>query len=114
MGVATNNNINALLNSYATKESLNALTNNVNSNTETLALITNSDSGVLAKAKEYTNKKLESIPVASIETLGLVKIDNITIKLNEENQLYAAEVSTDILTQGEKELILNGGNALNN
>ncbi len=114
MGVATNNNINALLNSYATKESLNALTNNVNSNTETLALITNSDSGVLAKAKEYTNKKLESIPVASIETLGLVKIDNITIKLNEENQLDAAEVSTDILTQGEKELILNGGNALNN
>jgi len=42
----------------------------------------------------------------------LVKFDNTTIKMNENNQLYVAEVSTDVLKQGTAILVLNGGTAL--
>ena len=49
---------------------------------------------------------------ATSGTLGMVKIDDKTIKMNEKQQIYVAEVSTDRLAQGEQTLVLNGGNDL--
>ena len=68
---------------------------------------------------EYINKELilpalegiTSNPATS-GTLGMVKIDDKTIKMNEKQQIYVAEVSTDRLAQGEQTLVLNGGNDL--
>lgn len=68
---------------------------------------------------EYINKELilpalegiKSSPATS-GTFGMVKIDDKTIKTNEKQQIYVAEVSTDRLAQGEQTLVLNGGNDL--
>lgn len=68
---------------------------------------------------EYINKELilpalegiTSNPATS-GTLGMVKIDDKTIKMNKNQQIYVAEVSTDRLAQGEQTLVLNGGNDL--
>ena len=56
--------------------------------------------GAIATAKAYTDEK-----IAEIHT-----VDNDTIKLN-NNKAYVAKVSTDVLVQGEQELVLCGGNA---
>lgn len=47
---------------------------------------------------------------ATQDKLGVVKLDGQTIKMNDENQLYVAEMSTDNLVQGKHTLVLNGGN----
>lgn len=83
----------------------------VNANKDAIATITDPATGVLAQAKAYTNEKIGDIPTATKEILGLVKYDDATIKMNASNQLYVAEVSTDLLAQGEKTIILNGGSA---
>ena len=57
--------------------------------------------GSIATAKAYTDEK-----IAEVHT-----VDNDTIKLNEDNKAYVAKVSTDVLVQGEQELVLCGGNA---
>lgn len=49
---------------------------------------------------------------ATSEKFGMIKIDDKTIKMNENQQIYVAEVSTDRLAQGEQTLVLNGGNDL--
>ena len=51
--------------------------------------------GAIATAKDYTDEK-----IAEIHT-----VDNDTIKLN-NNKAYVAKVSTDVLVQGEQELVL--------
>ena len=58
------------------------------------------------------NEKVGSIPIYELPTatatrLGGVKLDNKTIKMNEDQQIYVAEFSTDFLIQGEKTLVLN-------
>lgn len=64
-------------------------------------------------AATLTNKKAEiSIPAATTEALGLVKVDNNTIVV-EEGVISVKEISTDLLTQGTKTLVLNGGSAKN-
>ena len=83
----------------------------VNANKDAIAAITDPATGILAQAKAYTNEKIGDIPTATKEILGLVKYDDATIKMNASNQLYVAEVSTDLLAQGEKTIILNGGSA---
>lgn len=65
----------------------------------------------LADAKTYTNEQIEAIPAASADTKGLVKVDNTTIEVKDE-VIAIKSVSTDILTQGVIELILNGGTAI--
>lgn len=62
---------------------------------------------------EYVTEAINGIelPLATKETLGLVRFDDKTIKMNDNNQLYVAEVSTDNLVLGSKTLVLNGGNA---
>ena len=58
------------------------------------------------------NEKVSNIPTYELPTatairLGGVKLDNKTIKINEDQQIYVAEFSTDFLIQGEKTLVLN-------
>lgn len=67
-----------------------------------IAAINDASTGILANAKAHTD--------ASIAALLVKDVDNKTIKLN-EGKAYVAEVSTDVLAQGEKELILSAGNA---
>lgn len=83
----------------------------VNKNKEDIAAIIDADTGILAKANKYTDDKIAGIPAATADALGLVKYDNKTIKKDETDHLYVAEVSTDLLVQGSKTLILNGGSA---
>ncbi len=91
---------------------VNALANGaVKDNTEAIEAINNTENGILAQAKAHTNAQIAAIPVATAEVLGLVKYDDVSIKMNEFNQLYVAKVSTDILEQGEQVLVLNGGSA---
>lgn len=52
------------------------------------------------------------LPPASSSQLGGVKFDDETIKMNENQQIYVSKMSTDGLENGEKTLILNGGNDL--
>lgn len=47
---------------------------------------------------------------ATSDRLGSVKIDDNTIKMNENNQIYISQISTDNLVQGNMTLVLNGGN----
>lgn len=88
------------------------MTKAISDNAEAIAAINNETTGILATAKKYTDDSIAGLPTATAEALGLVKFDNTTIKMNENSQLYVAKVSTDILVQGEAELVLNGGNAL--
>jgi hypothetical protein len=81
-------------------------------NADDIAAINHETTGILAQAKSYADDAIANIPVATAEVLGLVKFDNDTIQMNENNQLYAAKVSTDILVQGTQTLILNGGSAI--
>ena len=83
----------------------------VNKNKEDIAAIIDTDTGILAKANKYTDDKIAGIPAATADAFGLVKYDNKTIKKDETDHLYVAEVSTDLLVQGSKTLILNGGSA---
>ena len=88
-----------------------ALISRVTANENAITAINHADTGILATSKKYTDDQIAAIPVAAAETLGLVKFDDTTIKMNESNQLYIAKVSTDVLEQGSAELILNGGTA---
>lgn len=87
------------------------MTKAINANTAAIEKINHAEEGILAQSKAYTDTQLAGIPVATVDTLGLVKIDNNSIKMNESNQLYVAKVSTDVLEQGTQILVLNGGSA---
>ena len=50
------------------------------------------------------------LPTATAAALGLVKVDDATIAVN-AGVISVKAVSTDLITQGTKELILNGGNS---
>ncbi len=76
-------------------------------NLEAIEAINDEKTGILAQAQAL----VDGIPVATAELLGLVKFDDETVKMNKSNQLYVAEVSTDILVQGADVLVLNGGTA---
>lgn len=82
-------------------------------NTNAISAINHETTGILAQANAYADSKVGAIPIATADVLGLVKVDNNTVKMNETNQLYVAKVSTDILEQGEQVLVLNGGSANN-
>ena len=83
----------------------------INANTAAITAINHADTGILAVAKKYADDKVVGIPTATATTLGLVKFDDATVKMNASNQLYVAKVSTDVLEQGSQVLILNGGTA---
>lgn len=83
----------------------------INANTEAINAINNEETGILAVAKDYTDTQIAALPIASVNAPGLVKFDDVSIKKNESDQLYVAQVSTDVLVQGTQELILDGGSA---
>ena len=83
----------------------------INANTAAINAINNEETGILAVAKDYTDTQIAALPIASATAPGLVKFDDISIKKNESDQLYVAQVSTDVLVQGTQELILDGGSA---
>ena len=83
----------------------------IEANTEAIAAINHAETGILVTAQKYADDQIAAIPAATAEVLGLVKIDNDTVKMNEANQLYVAKVSTDVLVQGAETLVLNGGSA---
>ena len=83
----------------------------VNTNTQAIAAINHSETGILATAKKYTDDQIAAIPVATEGVLGLIKYDNTTIKKNDSDQLYVDQISTDVLVNGANELVLNGGSA---
>ena len=80
-------------------------------NAAAIAAINNEETGILALAKSYTDSTIAGLPAATVEALGLVRYDGTTINKNENNQLYVAKVSTDILEQGSLTLVLKGGSA---
>lgn len=88
---------------------ISALDKRVEANETAIAAINHETTGILALAKEYTNNSIAAIPTASTNLLGLVKYDGKTINMNADNQLYVAEISTDLLVQGSKELRLCAG-----
>ena len=90
-----------------------AMANRITANETAINAINHADTGILANAKKYTDDAISGLPVATADALGLVKFDNNSVKMNENNQLYVAKVSTDVLEQGENVLILNGGSATN-
>lgn len=49
------------------------------------------------------------LPTATAAALGLVKVDNASITVNAGGVISVKAVSTDLLTQGTEELVLNGG-----
>lgn len=94
------------------KSGASAMAGNIKKNTDDIAAILHEETGILALAENYADAKIAAIPTATAEVLGLVKYDNDSIKMNENNQLHVAKVSTDLLTQGSAILILNGGSAI--
>lgn len=90
-----------------------AMANRITANETAINAINHVDTGILANAKKYTDDAIAGLPIATADALGLVKFDNDSVKMNENNQLYVAKVSTDVLEQGENVLILNGGSATN-
>ena len=89
------------------------MANAIEANAEAIAAINHVDTGILAQAKAHTDAAIAALPAATTETLGLVKYDNESIKMNESNQLYVDKVSTDVLEQGSMTLVLDGGSATN-
>lgn len=90
-----------------------AMAEAISDNADAIEAINHVDTGILAQAKAHTNAAIAALPAATAEALGLVKYDDVTIKMNDSQQLYVAKVSTDILEQGSMTLILNGGSAVN-
>lgn len=71
-------------------------------NAKTLSDILNENTGILAQAKAYTD--------GALLTMAMLKVDDDTIKIKDE-KAYVAKVSTDVLEQGEKDLILCAGSS---
>jgi hypothetical protein len=67
-----------------------------------LADILNENTGILAQAKAYTD--------GALLAMAMLKVDDDTIKIKDE-KAYVAKVSTDVLEQGEKDLILCAGSS---
>lgn len=84
----------------------------IEANTTAIAAINNETTGILAQAKSHAQNLFDSIPTATEGVLGLIKYDNATIKKNETDQLYVAQVSTDVLVNGTEEFIISGGSAV--
>ena len=82
----------------------------IKANDDAIAAINHESTGILATAKKYTDDQIAAIPAATAETLGLVKVDNVSIQA-ENGVISVKAISTDLLVNGEEELILNGGSA---
>lgn len=87
----------------------------ISANAEAIEAINDANDGILAKAKAHSDANLATAKEHAESAAAAVEakipgVDDKTIKLA-ENKAYVAEVSTDILVQGNLELVLCGGNA---
>lgn len=82
----------------------------IQGNTDLISTLNGDGEGSVNKKISDAIAAIPSIPAATASTLGLVKVGE-TISVDTEGTINVAKVSTDILVQGEKELILNGGSA---
>ena len=88
-----------------------AMAADIAANKTAIAAINNETTGILAVAKKYTDDSIAGLPLATGAVVGLVKVDDKTIQAAEDGTISVKAVSTDLLTQGIQELILDGGNA---
>lgn len=88
-----------------------AMAADIAANKTAIAAINNETTGILAVAKKYTDDSIAGLPLATGNVVGLVKVDNETIQAAEDGTISVKAVSTDLLTQGTQELILDGGKA---
>ena len=112
-----------------------ALIDRVAANETAIAAINSATDGILVSAKAYADEAasaaataaVNGIPAATAETLGLVKVDNSSIKATDgvlavmvdntsiqvgSNGLEVKAVSTDLLVNGTETFVLNGGSAV--
>ena len=80
-------------------------------NKTAIEAINNETTGILAVAKKYTDDSIAGLPLATGSVVGLVKVDDKTIQAAEDGTISVKAISTDLLTQGTQELILDGGKA---
>lgn len=97
------------LNSYkeTNDERVLAVETSARTNADAIATLIGSDEGSVDKK---ISDAISAIPTATIERLGLVKASE-TISVDADGTLNVAKVSTDLLVQGENELVLRGGSA---
>ena len=76
----------------------------ITANTNAITAITATDiPAALAEAKGYTDTALAAYKVKDV--------DGTTLQLSETGLASVKAISTDLLVQGELELVLNGGSA---
>ena len=88
-----------------------AMANSITANKNAIDAINNETTGILAVAKKYTDDSIAGLPLATGSVVGLVKVDDETIQAAEDGTISVKAISTDLLTQGTQELILDGGTA---
>lgn len=88
-----------------------AMAADIAANKTAIAAINNETTGILAVAKKYTDDKIAGLPLATGNVVGLVKVDNETIQAAADGTISVKAISTDLLTQGTQELVLDGGKA---
>lgn len=89
----------------STNDVVAKLTARVDENTQSIVAILDKDKGLLKQAADYTNQAIADLIAQSGHG-----VDGATIKIK-DNKAYVAQVSTDVLEQGEMELILFAGSA---
>ena len=101
--------INNIDSAYQAKDAeLAGLISSLQEEDERLAGLISANDAAIAGISSQISNAIAGIPAATAEALGLVKVGN-TMSIDEAGVLNVAKVSTDILVQGELELILNGG-----
>ena len=88
-----------------------AMSEAITGNTQAIAAINDESTGILVKAKAHSDANLATAKAyADAELAKVHGVDDDTIKLK-DNKAYVAKVSTDVLVQGESELVFCAGNA---
>lgn len=82
----------------------------IQGNTDLINTLNGDGEGSVNKKISDAIAAIPAIPAATASTLGLVKVGE-TISVDEEGTINVSKVSTDMLVQGEQELVLNGGSA---
>ena len=123
--------INALLNTVDSEDNITSLkelatwveehgseasemAKSITANTEAIAAINNAETGILALAKSHSDANLATAKKYtddSIAALLVKNVDNKTLQLDESGVASVKAVSTDLLVQGESELVFCAGDA---
>ena len=86
------------------------LAQSIKANLDAIAVLNGDGEGSVNKKIADAIAAIPATPVATVEKAGLVKSSE-TISVGTDGTMNVVKVSTDILVQGEQELVLNGGSA---